>query len=115
MILKEKQLETRNAGSHAWAAAQDAGRYSDECRATYSNSDRAKAEVFMDLVRWAYAGKNFYLTYRKGFISIKLTDPIVRERKYAREIDAICHERGYEKVRTPQGLTFRMPKVVDNA
>lgn len=109
--MKEKELETRSAGRFAYAAAKDADRYSDECRMLYTGAQRAKAETFLDLIKWAYAGDKFYLTYRKGFISIKLTAPMVRERKYAREIDAICQERGYEKVRTQQGLTFRIPRV----
>lgn len=108
--MKEKELETRGAGNYAWAAAKDADRYSDECRMLYTGAQRARAETFMDLIKWAYGADTFYLTYRKGFVSIKLTAPIVRERKYAREIDAICEERGYEKVRTQQGLTFRIPR-----
>lgn len=109
--MKARELDTPSAGNFAWAAAQDAGRYSDECRMLYSPQQRAKAETFMDLIKWAYGAKTFYLTYRKGFISIKLAGPIVRERRYVREIDAICEERGYDKVRTQQGLTFRMPRV----
>jgi hypothetical protein len=33
---------------------------------------------------------------------------MVRDRKWARELDAIIQERNYEKVRTDSGLTIRM-------
>ena len=108
--MKERELDTPSAGHFAWAAARDADRYSDECRMLYTAAERAKAETFMDLLKWAYAADKFYLTYRKGFVSIKMVGSIVRERRYVREIDSICEERGYDKVRTQQGLTFRIPK-----
>jgi hypothetical protein len=44
-------------------------------------------------------------------ISIKITNPQVRDRKIVREVDEICAERGYVKARSEQGLLYRIPKV----
>lgn len=107
-MLQEKELNTRSAGNFAWAAAKDAERYSDECRVRYTPKDRARAETFRDLVEMAYTNVRAEPTYRKTFIVIKVENGQVRDRKWAREIDAICVERNYDKTRTAQGFNFRI-------
>ena len=108
--MKARDLDTQDAGQFAWAAARDAGRYSDECRMTYTSQQRARAETFLDLVKWAYTGRQFYVTYRKRFITVKVEQPRQIRADYAREIQAICQDRGYDIVRTAQGLSWRMPR-----
>jgi len=113
-MLQEKELKTQSAGMYAWAAAKDAERYSDECRVVYTPSQRARAETFRDLVEMAYTNVRPEPTYRKKFVVIKVEHGQVRDRKMAREIDAIVAERGYEKTRTAQGFNFRITfKTVD--
>jgi hypothetical protein len=105
-----KDLDTRPAGQYAWAAARDAQRYSDECRMLYSGQKRARIETFLSLVQMAYSGVREEPTYRKNFATIKIAKgSLVRDRRMAREIQAICEERGYEQRTTPQGLIFRIP------
>ena len=108
-MLQEKELKTHNAGYFARAAAIDAERYSDECRMVYTPASRAQAETFRDLVELAYAGVRKEPTYRKRFVVIKCEGYLVRDRRIAKEIDAICAERHYEKVRSAQGISFRIP------
>jgi len=107
-MIKEKELNSRAAGVYAWAAAQDAHRYSDECRMLYTSAQRARAETFKDLVEMAYTNVRAEPTYRKKFVVIKVEHGRVRDRKMAQEIDAIVAERNYEKTVTAQGFNFRI-------
>ena len=106
-MLQEKELNTRSAGRYAYAAAVDANRYSDECRMRYNGSERARVETFVDLVNMAYSARVF-TNYRKKWVQVFLKDVIVRDRKWARELDNIIEERNYEKVRTESGVSIRM-------
>ncbi len=106
-MLQEKELKTRSAGQYAWAAAQDANRYSDECRMLYTGAERARVDTFVDLVNMAYSAR-VYTNYRKKWVQVYLKDVQIRDRKWAQEIDAIIEERNYEKVRTESCVTIRM-------
>lgn len=106
-MLQEKELNTRSAGRYAYAAAIDANRYSDECRMRYNGAERARVDTFVDLVNMAYSARVF-TNYRKKWVQVYLKDVIVRDRKWARELDHIIAERDYEKVRTESGVTIRM-------
>jgi len=107
-MIKEKELNSRAAGVYAWAAAQDAERYSDECRMRYTPAQRARAETFKDLVEMAYTNVGDKLNYRKKVVVVKVEHGQVRDRKMAQEIDTIVAERNYEKTVTPQGFNFRI-------
>lgn len=106
---KIKDLDSQPAGQYAWAAARDAQRYSDECRVLYSGQKRARIETFLNIVQMAYTGVRDEPTYRKNFAVIKIENGLVRDRRMVREIDAICDERGYEKIRTNQAISIRIP------
>lgn len=110
-MLKTNELDTKSAGRFAFAAIKDVNRYSDECRMLYTPRQRAQAETFRDVVVMGYSAKNIYVTYRKKFVAIKIADGIVRDRRVVRELETMCNERGYEKTRTAQGITYRIPRV----
>ena len=110
-MLNEKDLANKPAGRFAYAAALDATRYSDECRMTFTPSQRAQVETFRDILALAYTGEQVFINFRKKIISIKITKPQVRDRKIVRELDEICAERGYVKARSDQGLLYKIPKV----
>ena len=107
-MLEEKELNSQSAGQYAWAAAIRANQYSDECRMRYTPAQRTVAERFRDVVELAYTNVRKEVTYRKKFAVVKCENGDVRDRKFAREIDLICIERGYEKTRTAQGFNFRI-------
>jgi hypothetical protein len=109
-MLKERDLDNKPAGRFAYAAAIDADRYSDECRVRFSPQERAQIETFKDIVTLAYSSENCFVNFRKTMAVIKLVNPLVRDRQMLRELDEICVERGYEKVRSAQGLLIRMPR-----
>lgn len=110
-MLQEKELKNMSAGQFARAAAIDAKRYSDECRMAFSPQKQAQAQSFRDLVELAYTGVEREPNYRKTMAVIKVhRGAVVRDRSIAREIDVICQERGYVKMRTATGTLFRIPK-----
>jgi len=107
-MISTRELDNKPAGRYAWAAARDAERYSDECRMLYTGRQRSQVETFLSLVQLAYTRVRAEPTYRKSFAVIKIENGVVRDRRLAREIDEICEERGYQKVRTGQALSFRV-------
>jgi len=110
-MLQEKELKNTGAGQFSRAAAIDAKRYSDECRQAFSPKQQAQAQSFRDLVELAYTGVESEPNYRKTMAVIKVhRGAVVRDRAIARELDAICQERGYVKVRTATGTLYRIPK-----
>jgi hypothetical protein len=106
--LNVKSIETKSAGAYAYAAAMNATLYSDQCRMLYTNSQRAKAETFLDIVCAAYSARKAYITYRKSFMTIKVDAPTLRDRHARNVLDTICTERGYQKVVSAQGIIYRM-------
>jgi hypothetical protein len=108
-MIVTKELDSKPAGGHAWFAARDAQRYSDECRILYPARKRSQIETFLSLVQMAYTRVRSEPTYRKRFAVIKIENGQVRDRRIARELDELCEERGYQKVRTAQALSFRIP------
>jgi hypothetical protein len=107
-MIKTKDLDSKPAGRYAWAASRDAEKYSDECRMLYTARQRSQIETFLSLVQLAYTSVRAEPTYRKNFAVVKVENGVVRDRKMAREIDEICTERGYEKTRSTQALSFRI-------
>lgn len=105
--MKARQLNTEDAGINARNAAIRARIYSDECRMLWNSRDRARAESFLHCAQTAYTGVYEKPTYRKTFITVKI-EGIVKDRSMARELDLLAEERGYEKVRTPQSLIYRI-------
>lgn len=107
-MLQERELKTRSAGGYGYAAAVDAGRYSDECRILYTPKQRAHVSVFGDILSLAYKSDETYITFRKKFVSLKLVNAQVSDTRMLKELDLLCAERGYEKISTEQGLTYRI-------
>jgi hypothetical protein len=107
-MIKEKELNSRAAGVYAWAAAQDAHRYSDECRMLYTNAQRARAESFHRMVDMAYTNVRPEPTYRKSFVVVKIEKGHVRDRAYARMVEDEAAERGYVRTVTPQSVNYRI-------
>lgn len=110
-MLNEKELECRAAIGYAAAAAMDAERRNREIASTYSEKQRAKAQTALDLIDTAYSYSRIWKNFRQKFIAIKIESPVARSRKMVREMDDIFESRGYSKVRTAQGIVYRIPRV----
>ena len=104
-----KELDTKDAGSYAYAAARDAQRQNSNNKSTYSQDQIRKALTVRDLLDSAYSYTNLYINYRKKFIAIKAEGARARDRM-AKEVVALFESNGYLVASTPQGLIVRIVK-----
>jgi hypothetical protein len=107
--MEARNLKYRDADEHARSAAIRAYIYSDNCRATWGTDKRAEAETFLNCAQLAYSGVRDEPTYRKTFIVVKIEGQ-VRDRAALRVLDDIAQERGYDKVRSAQAISYRIPR-----
>ena len=106
--MQEKESNVHSSMRPWWSIA-DAAKQNQENRRRFSAKQLAAADTFADCLKLAYAG-NTYINYRAKFIAIKIERPITKDRFYKEMIEATCREKGFEKVRTKQGIIYRMPK-----
>ena len=104
-----KELDTKDAGSYAYAAARDAQRQNSNNKSTYSQDQIRRALTVRDLLDSAYSYTNLYINYRKRFIAIKAEGARARDRM-AKEVVALFESNGYLVASTPQGLIVRIVK-----
>jgi len=110
--MQVRELETKNAGYYARAATINARVSSYAASTHYTQSQRTQAERVKIMLEEVYSG-TVYLNYRKKFIAIKIETPRVRNSKLLRELETEYTLRGYSKIQTAQGITYRIPKEVD--
>ena len=104
-----KELDTKDAGGYAYAAARDAQRQNSNNKSTYSQDQIRRALTVRDLLDSAYSYTNLYINYRKRFIAIKAEGARARDRM-AKEVVALFESNGYLVASTPQGLIVRIVK-----
>jgi hypothetical protein len=104
-----KELDTKDAGSYAYAAARDAQRQNSNNKSTYSQDQIRKALTVRDLLDSAYTYKNLYINYRKKFIAVKAEGARARD-AMAKEVVQLFESNGYLVAQTPQGLIVRIVK-----
>ena len=104
-----KELETKQAGGFAYAAAMDAQRQNSNNKSTYSQDQIRKALTVRDLLDSAFSYKSLYINYRKKFIAVKAEGARARDRM-AKEVVELFESNGYNVAQTPQGLIVRIAK-----
>ena len=104
-----KELETKPAGSFAFAAAMDAQRQNSNNKSTYSQEQIRKALTVRDLLDSAFSYKTLYINYRQKFIAVKAEGARARD-SMAREVVKLFESNGYLVASTPQGLIVRIVK-----
>jgi hypothetical protein len=104
-----KELETKQAGGFAFAAAMDAQRQNSNNKSTYSQDQIRKALSVRDLLDSAFSYKSLYINYRKKFIAVKAEGARARDRM-AKEVVELFESNGYNVAQTPQGLIVRIAK-----
>ena len=108
--MKERELETRNAGFYAYAAARDARMRATAMWSHYTEAERVRAERMKLALELCYSAKNFYINPRGRFISIKIDNPRVKDRSNLALLEQDYVEQGITKIVTVQGITYRIPK-----
>ena len=108
--MKERELETRNAGFYAYAAARDARMRAAAMWSHYTEAERVRAERMKLALELCYSAKNFYINPRGKFITIKIDNPRVKDRANLALLEQDYVEQGITKIVTAQGITYRIPK-----
>lgn len=103
-------IDTREA-AHKFFAYNDARMSSIAASTHYDQSQKLQAERMKFVLELVYAAKDMYVTFRKKFIAIKIDDARVRDKAKLAEFEAYWGDKGVIKVVTPQGVTYRIPKV----
>ncbi len=108
--MKEKELETQSAGYYAWAASRDARMRAIAKWSHYSQEQQVEAErvkLGLEMVYWT---KGIYVNPRDKFIAIKLDKPQIKDKKGLNFLEEEWEKKGYTKISTEQGITYRIPK-----
>jgi len=104
------ETEHKSAGQFAWFAERDARMRSAVNSTTFSDAQKIKAERMKLALELVYNADKIYIEYRKKFISVKLSKPIVKDRKGLALLDTCYKTEGLEKCITSQGVTYRLYK-----
>lgn len=112
--MQVKELETKNAGFYARAAAIDARMRNIAGASTYSDAQKVQAERMKLGLDMVYASKGIYINFRLKFITIKVESPLVRDRKTLALLEQDYEKAGITKQVTAQGVIYRIKKVAKN-
>ncbi len=104
-----KELDTKDAGTYAYAAARDAQRQNSNNKSTYSQDQIRRALTVRDLLDSAFSYTNLYINYRKQFIAIKAEGHRARD-AMAKQVVELFESNGYLVASTPQGMIVRIAR-----
>jgi hypothetical protein len=104
-----KELDTKDAGTYAYAAARDAQRQNSNNKSTYSQDQIRKALTVRDLLDSAFSYSNLYINYRKRFIAVKAEGARAKDRM-AKEVVELFESNGYLVAQSPQGVIVRIAR-----
>jgi hypothetical protein len=103
----DKQLDMKEAGFFAAAAARDAKEKNTINKANCSFEEVRRIENARMLFEMAYNSDSLLVNYRKKFNTIKIVNKRVLDKKIAKQLEANLAADGVVKVKTPQGLIYR--------
>jgi len=104
-----KELDTKEAGRFAFAAAIDAQRRNTNNKSYYTAEQIKKAVTARDLLDTAFSYSKLYINYRQKFIAIKAEGARAKD-ALAKEVVRLFESNGYHVVSTPQGMIVRIDK-----
>jgi hypothetical protein len=109
--MRETEKEYKSAGQWAWFAERDARMRSAVNSTTFSDAQKLKAERVKLALELVYSAEKVFIEYRKKFISVKVHKAQVRDRKGLAMLEMCYANEGLEKVKTAQGITYRIIKI----
>ena len=109
--MKAQELETKSAGSYAYAAARDASMRAVAMWSHYTDRERVRAERIKIGLEMVYNAKGVHINPRGKFIAIKVDQARVRDRKMLALLEKDYELLSITKVVTEQGVTYRIPKI----
>ena len=104
-----KELDTKEAGGFAFAAAMDAQRRNSNNKSHYSQEQIRRALSVRDLLDTAFSYSKLYINYRARFIAVKAEGARAKDRM-AKDVVALFESNGYTVASTPQGVIVRIAK-----
>ena len=105
------ELDTK-AAPFAWVAARDAAMKSYAASTLYTEAQKVRAERMKLGLEMVYAARSAFITYRKKFVTIKLDQARVRDRKTLALLEQDYTAQGnITKVITDQGITYRIARI----
>ncbi len=108
--MNESEKDYKPAGQWAWFAERDARMRSVVNSTTFSDAQKLKAERVKLALELVYSAEKVYIEFRKKFISVKVQKATVRDRKGLLLLEMCYENEGLEKVKTSQGITYRIFK-----
>ena len=104
------ELDTK-AAPFAWIAARDAAMKSYAASTLYTDAQKVRAERMKLGLEMVYSARSAFITYRKKFVTIKLDQARVRDRKTLALLEQDYTAQGdVTKVVTAQGITYRIAR-----
>ena len=104
-----KELDTKDAGRYAFAAAMDAQRRNSNNKSRYTQEQIRRAVTARDLIDTAFSYTKLYINYRQKFIAVK-AEGARRKDRMAHEVVKLFENNGYGVVTTPQGMIVRIAR-----
>ena len=109
MAIKTAVLDNTEAPSPYWAA-MDRQRRNTNNKSLYSTAEITRAIRLQDALRGFYSGTFYEPSWGVYGVSVKIGDPLIKERKALREYEAHLAEEGIIKKTTQQGVLYRIKK-----
>ena len=104
------ELDTK-AAPFAWIAARDAAMKSYAASTLYTDAQKVRAERMKLGLEMVYSARSAFITYRKKFVTIKLDQARVSDRKTLALLEQDYTAQGdVTKVITDQGITYRIAR-----
>ena len=104
------ELDTK-AAPFAWIAARDAAMKSYAASTLYTDAQKVRAERMKLGLEMVYSARSAFITYRKKFVTIKLDQARVSDRKTLALLEQDYTAQGdITKVVTDQGITYRIAR-----
>ena len=110
--MQTTELDTKNAGFYAYAAARDARMRATAMWSHYTEAEKVRAERIRLGLEMVYSAKAIYVNPRAKFIAIKIDSPTVRDRKNLVLLEQDYDKLSIKKAVSAQGVTYRIPKIV---
>jgi hypothetical protein len=104
-----KELDTKDAGQFARAAAMDAQRRNSNNKSHYTQEQIRRALTVRDLLDSAFSYKTLYINYRAKFIAVKAEGARAKD-AMAKEVVALFESNGYTVAATSQGVIVRIAR-----
>ena len=105
--MKMQEIDNTEASNKLWAYL-DARMRNSVNASLYSDLKRLQAERLKLRLEFCYAAKGIHINYRKRFITLKVDQPGVRDRKELRLLEQELEQQNVVKKISAQGICYNI-------